>query len=333
MTHIEELEMKVRIREREVAELKEQLTTARSERNSIKEKLAEFQKHSDKPAPSQVESVQDWQHRYDQLAFAKGSVDAGVNGVIREILAAHEKQVAEQRKRILELEDFLAMVHRSLRFESVNDMKIIVNRVPELETQVAELKEQNAELTRKLEEALRSPAGYEEEIARCDKLIAEFKASGDMYGVNFHEGRQSGIITGDIVQTEAKKHLQSQIAELERKLADALNDYEGRKATEEASVKAANDFLSRLLAAEAHIGVLRNALVITREEQEATRGDGLLTSPSRIRWELVVQNALASSPDTTLKDRVVQVLNDMRLQYPDDIVARDNMVKELGGQP
>jgi hypothetical protein len=80
-------------------------------------------------------------------------------------------------------------------------------------SQTSEHDKQVAELTRKLEEALRSPAGYEEELARCDELLAEFKASGDMYGVNFHEGRQSGIITGDIIQTEEKKQLRAQLAE------------------------------------------------------------------------------------------------------------------------
>lgn len=54
---------------------------------------------------SQIEEqVQDWQHRYDQIAFAKGSVDAGVNGVIREILSAHASQTAEQRREIQRLE-------------------------------------------------------------------------------------------------------------------------------------------------------------------------------------------------------------------------------------
>jgi hypothetical protein len=54
---------------------------------------------------SQIEEqVQDWQHRYDQIAFAKGSVDAGVNGVIREILAAHEKQVAELERKLADAE-------------------------------------------------------------------------------------------------------------------------------------------------------------------------------------------------------------------------------------
>jgi hypothetical protein len=57
-----------------------------------------------------------------------------------------------------------------------------------------------------------------------------------------------------------------------------------------------------------------------------------LASPEQCGAALIASDALSEPSEEQLIDRVIQVLNDMRLQYGDDIVARDNLVRDLKGE-
>lgn len=77
-------------------------------------------------------------------------------------------------------------------------------------------------------------ADYQHELDRCDGWIKEYKdRDKDMYGVNFYEGRLSGIIYGNIVHSKAIGELEAsrdsalqQVRELTEKNKQTAKDFE-----------------------------------------------------------------------------------------------------------
>lgn len=80
--------------------------------------------------------------------------------------------------------------------------EVINRRVPEV---LEKLKEAQARVV-ELETSAKS---YPEELDECEKLAEKYKAEGDMYGWNFHMGRQSGIIHADIMMGERLRKSES----------------------------------------------------------------------------------------------------------------------------
>lgn len=68
------------------------------------------------------------------------------------------------------------------------------------------------------------PESYEKELDRCDKEIEHWRSKGDLYGVNFWQGKQSGIVEGNIIESEAKEELATKLATAEAKVAELLHE-------------------------------------------------------------------------------------------------------------
>lgn len=77
---------------------------------------------------------------------------------------------------------------------------------------------------------------YEEELDICDRDIRRCEEGGDdWYGINFHQGRRSGIITGNIIESKAKEELTAENSRLQQALADAVKEANEAKERQERS--------------------------------------------------------------------------------------------------
>lgn len=105
-------------------------------------------------------------------------------------------------------------------------------RVSELERERDEAEIRTKEALKQLTKAPELPAEYETELDRCDECIKWCEDNGnDWYGINFYQGRRSGIIEGNIIEHKAKEALKAErdtlkarIAELEAEVHE-VNEY------------------------------------------------------------------------------------------------------------
>jgi hypothetical protein len=162
--------------------------------------------------------------------------------------------------------------------------------------------------------ALKSPKGYEEELAECEAKVAKFREEGDTHGANFYEGMWSGIVQGDIIQTNAKEALRAELAEAK---ADLAAEYASDPA--DVMLKESHerelDLLGKVLALQSHNAKLMDALEDSESDLRCYEGDPKY--PAKNRTLKLVRAALASPPDNELRGRVRDYLSDVIKCEPD----------------
>lgn len=180
-------------------------------------------------------------------------------------------------------------------------------------------------------------ATHEKQVAELKEQNAILQSQVDNADVNLEQSRLNG------------KHLldksQKQTAELERKLAEALDEIDRLRFACSGHQLDAGLLRNTLFAAEAHIGVLRKALEYYNGAPWAENRTGYWAQSN---YADVAEKALASSPDPTLKDRVVEVLKlcgsvipclEVRSWPPGHLMKKEaidgirSLLTELGEQP
>lgn len=88
-------------------------------------------------------------------------------------------------------------------------------RFTDYEAALLEVSTKTQHALEQLTKAPELPKPYADELARCDDWIQWCKDHGnDWYGINFHQGMRSGIVYGQIVESQVISDLKASLAQV-----------------------------------------------------------------------------------------------------------------------